>query len=186
MASHKQHKITDEVYFCTITCYKWLPLFQLSGAYQSVYKWFEYLGKMNCKLVGYVIMPNHIHVLLYPTQQEPSLNQLVANGKRFMAYSIISGLKEKKEKGTLKILELGVPFNERKKGKKHMVFIPSFDARVCFDEQMVFQKLDYIHHNPVAGKWNMVEDYSYYSHSSAGFYERGDISSCQITPLNCL
>ena len=36
---------------------------------------------------------------------------------------------------------------------------------------MIEQKLDYIHHNPVSGKWNLVEDFVTYRHSSAQFYE---------------
>jgi hypothetical protein len=30
--------------------------------------------------------------------------------------------------------------------------------------------LDYIHHNPVKGKWNLVEDYTLYPYSSAGYF----------------
>ena len=36
---------------------------------------------------------------------------------------------------------------------------------------MIF--LDYIHHNPVRGKWNLVDDFAEYEHSSAGYYELG-------------
>ena len=38
---------------------------------------------------------------------------------------------------------------------------------------MVEQKLEYIHHNPVKGKWKLVDDFTEYPHSSAGFYELG-------------
>ena len=62
---------------------------------------------------------------------------------------------------------------EKLVGKKHQVFRLSFDARVCYDEKMVEQKLDYIHHNPVKGRWALVEDFALYPHSSAGFYELG-------------
>jgi hypothetical protein len=27
-----------------------------------------------------------------------------------------------------------------------------------------------MHHNPVKGKWNLVNDFTLYPHSSAGFY----------------
>ena len=49
----------------------------------------------------------------------------------------------------------------------------SFDARKCFGEKMVEQKLEYIHHNPVSGKWNLVDDFVDYPHSSAAYYELG-------------
>jgi len=136
-----------------------------------VYHWFEHLRKEACYVTGYVIMPNHLHVLLFPTQAEKSLNKLVGEGKRFMAYDIVKKLKEQGKIAMLKKLEEGVDENEKKKGKRHQVFRLSFDARKCFSEKMIEQKLDYIHHNPVSGKWNLVNDFAAYEHSSAGFYE---------------
>jgi len=32
-----------------------------------------------------------------------------------------------------------------------------------------------IHKNPVSGKWGVVEELSKYLHSSAGFYETGEV-----------
>ena len=40
--------------------------------------------------------------------------------------------------------------------------------------KMIEQKLEYIHHNPEKWKWNLVEDFTRYEHSSAGFYELGN------------
>jgi hypothetical protein len=45
---------------------------------------------------------------------------------------------------------------------------------------MVEQKLDYIHHNPVKGKWLLVDDFLKYPHSSASFYELGASSHAQL------
>lgn len=139
--------------------------------YDAVYNGFDHLKARGCFVLGYVILPNHLHVLLYPTHG--SLNTLVGNTKRFMAYEMVRRLEQRERYALLKELEQGVPPRERKKGKKHQVFRLSFDARLCFDERMVEQKLDYIHHNPVQGKWSLVEDYVDYRHSSAGFYETG-------------
>jgi hypothetical protein len=33
--------------------------------------------------------------------------------------------------------------------------------------------LQYIHHNPVRKKWNLVNEFTNHEHSSASFYERG-------------
>jgi hypothetical protein len=58
-------------------------------------------------------------------------------------------------------------------GTLNQVFRLSFDGRLCFDEKMIEQKMDYIHRNPVSGKWNLVEDYTDYPYSSAAYYELG-------------
>lgn len=173
MSTHTVHREVNEIYFCTITCYKWLPLFEEACAYNAVYNWFEHLRIDGCHVLAYVIMPNHLHCLLFPTHREKLLNRLVGEGKRFMAYSITGNLKKLGKYGLLKKLAEGVQRNEKKKGKKHQVFRLSFDARICFDEKMVEQKLEYIHDNPVSGKWNLSDDFVGYSHSSAAYYELG-------------
>lgn len=173
MSTHTKHSELNETYFCTLTAYKWLPLFEEAQAYEAVYTWFEHLKKDGCHILAYVIMPNHIHCLLFPTNEKKPLNMLVAKGKRFMAYAIIKKLKARGLTETLKTLKVGVQENEKQKGKIYQVFQLSFDARKCFDEKMEMQKLEYIHHNPVRGKWDLAEDYTKYTHSSASFYEVG-------------
>ncbi|MEK6477660.1 hypothetical protein WJR50_09000 [Catalinimonas sp. 4WD22] len=172
MSTHRLHTERHEVYFCTITCYQWLPLFEQAQAYAAVYKWFEYLKKDNCHILAYVIMPNHSHCLLYPTHTEKSLNHLVSEGKRFMAYTIVNQLKKLEQHSLLQHLAAGVQANEKKKGKKHQVFRLSFDARKCLSVEMIEQKMDYIHRNPVSGKWSLVEDFVDYPHSSTSYYEQ--------------
>ncbi len=173
MSNHTNHSELNEVYFCTITCYQWLPLFEEAQAYDAVYNWFAHLIKDNCAILSYVLMPNHVHCLLFPTNKLKPLNHLLSEGKRFMAYAIVKNLKNKDKTALLHTLQKGVQENEKKKGKKHQVFRLSFDARKCLDEQMVEQKLEYIHHNPVSGKWNLAKKFVEYRHSSAAFYELG-------------
>jgi hypothetical protein len=145
-----------------------------------VYRWFHHLKNAGCFVTGYVIMPNHFHVLLFLSHCGTSLNFLVGEGKRFMAYDIVSGLREAENHSLLKLLAEGVRPKEKLKGKNHQVFRTSFDGRVCYDEKMIEQKLDYIHHNPVRGKWKLVDDYTKYEHSSAAFYELGKAERVEI------
>lgn len=173
MALNRIHCESHQVYFCTVTCYKWLPLIEEANVYTSVYRWFEYLKRDGCKVIGYVIMPNHFHVMLYPTHTGTSINKMVGECKRFMAYDIVQALKGLGKIELLKLLAEGVQPKEKTKGKLHQVFRLSFDARKCLSEKMVWQKLDYMHRNPVSGKWKLADDFTTYAHSSAGFYELG-------------
>ncbi len=168
---HNQN--TNSFYFITFTGYKWLHLFKEVDAYDTVYNWFDHLYKNNIYVTGYVIMPNHVHVLLYFPQMPKSLNTIIGNAKRFMAYEIIKRLEQKKENKLLDLLHSGVKKREAKKGQIHKVFEDSFDAKECYSEEFIFQKLQYMHHNPVSKKWNLVREVTDYEHSSAAFYETG-------------
>ncbi|HAL83163.1 MAG TPA: hypothetical protein DCO83_13805 [Mucilaginibacter sp.] len=60
---------------------------------------------------------------------------------------------------------------EKAKGQLHKAFEPSFDAKPVYTLEFLHQKLDYIHHNPVSGKWHLCIEFTDYEHSSAAFYE---------------
>jgi putative transposase len=125
-----------------------VPLFQLTNAYDTVYKWFDHVNSNNIYVLGYVIMPNHMHVLLYFPKMEKPLNTMVGNCKRFMAYEIIKRLEQRKEVVLLDRLHSGVKKSEKKKGQIHKVFEDSFDAKECYNEKFIIEKLQYIHSTP--------------------------------------
>jgi hypothetical protein len=102
-----------------------------------------------------------------------SLNTIIGNAKRFMAYDIIAGLERKNQLMLLEELHGYVTKNEKKKGQRHKVFEESFDAKECRSRKFIQQKLDYIHKNPVSKKWQLVTDFTEYLYSSASFYENG-------------
>ncbi len=161
-------------WFVTFTCYEWQPLFEVTNGYDLVYKWFNYLQESNkAEVIAYVIMPNHFHAVLHLPDSTVSLNKLVGNGKRFMAYGIIERLTGAGNQKLLKELSKGVSVTDQRKGQKHRVFETSFDAKVVNSDKFLLQKMSYIHLNPVSKKWSLVADYTAYEHSSASFYELG-------------
>lgn len=119
------------IYFITITCHKWIPLFEIANAYIAVFDWFDALKREGNQIAAYVIMPNHLHALIHFTNISKSVNQYVSNGKRFMAYDIVKRLKEKNQQNILKELEKGVNNTQKNIEKKHEVFKPSFDCKKC-------------------------------------------------------
>jgi len=61
-----------------------------------VYKQFDCLKTCGYCIIGYVIMLNHIHVLIAFHNINKSINTIIGNMKRFMAYEIVNRLKENK------------------------------------------------------------------------------------------
>src|SRR5688572_12920200 len=81
------------IYFITFTNHAWLPLIQLTDGYDLVYNWFRILSGKGHVITCFVIIPNHLH-LLYYSGGNHSLNTIVGNGKRFMAYDIVERLQK--------------------------------------------------------------------------------------------
>ncbi len=172
MAIRTKHQITENTWFITFTCYEWISLFEITNSYDLVYKWFNLIDtKYQIKTLAFVIMPNHVHAILYITDENTDLNKVIANGKRFIAYAIIERLEDQRNTSLLYKLQMACSEKERAKGQKHKVFEVSFDAKEIYSIDFLYQKIDYIHHNPVSGKWNLCIEFTDYEHSSAAFYE---------------
>jgi len=148
-----------------------MQLIEQTKLYDHIYNWFDLLKLRKKYMIGYVIMPNHIHGIVHLDKSDKPINDILGTGKRFMAYDIVKRLKNLKDFDTLETLSKGVSEIDKKRGKLHSVFEPSLDIKEIVTERFMIQKLNYIHFNPVRGKWNLAEDYRDYQHSSAGFYD---------------
>jgi REP element-mobilizing transposase RayT len=171
----------DGVYFITFTCFEWLPLIALSDAYVAVYKFFELLNAKGCRVVGYVIMPNHVHLLLYFKKEQKALHSLIGNGKRFLAYAIVKRLEQTNQIYLLDRLKMAVPGKDKERGKRHEIWKAGFDVKNCRTEKFLLQKLNYMHDNPVRGKWHLVKDRESYEHSSCLYYFHRQQGHCEVT-----
>ena len=183
MAIKLKHSDIYSTYFITFTCIEWISLFDITNGYDLAYNWFSVLKKEhNADVVAYVLMPNHLHVIVHFPEQNFNLNTILANGKRFMAYQIVNRLEAAENKELLFHLESLVTLRERKKGQIHKIFKDSFDAKPIFSQKFLIQKINYIHtDNPVTGKCPsdlviraemLAKNFIEYEHSSASFYEQ--------------
>jgi REP element-mobilizing transposase RayT len=161
------------IYFITFTCHNWIPLIEITNSYDLVYKWFDVLTRKGHTITGYVIMPNHIHLLLYYSGGKQSLNTIIGNGKRFMAYGFIKRLYNAGNIHLLERLNSAVHYKDRTKGQIHEIWEDSFDVKQCRTEKFILQKLNYMHWNPCVERWKLVKHTYDYQHSSASFYELG-------------
>jgi len=172
---------SEGVFFITFTCYQWLPLIEMTNGYDLVYKWFDYLKEQDHYIIGYQIMPNHVHAVIAFSNSGKDINTIIGNGKRYMAYGIVERLEKSKRYEVLINLQNGVNNSDRKRRKKHEVWEDSFDWKDCRSRKMIWQKLDYMHNNACSGKWQLVENPVDYPHSSAKFYLTGEQGIYSVT-----
>ena len=115
-------------------------------------------------------MPNHVHALFSLINTTQSINTIIGNGKRFMAYEIINCLEKNNETTLLEQLAGTVEATRKENKKQHDVwelyFLPiTIGRKDCRSNEFVWQKLDYMHNNPWAGKWQLVVNAIEYIHS---------------------
>ncbi|MDQ1639183.1 MAG: REP-associated tyrosine transposase [Pyrinomonadaceae bacterium] len=118
------------------------------------------------KLIGYVIMPNHIHLLANPLCLDISV--VVGRLKGRSAVSILNWLRAEVQSTSLAKLALEKPL---KSGQTHAVWMKEFSAIDIWSRKFIRQKLNYIHMNPVRaglcdhpGKWRWSSYKAYLPH----------------------
>ncbi len=169
------------MFFITFTCYKWINLIEKVNGFDIVYNWFNHLKLKGHFINGYVIMPNHVHALISFRETGQSINTIIGNGKRFMAYEIIERLKNGNEMDVLRYLKEAVEPGRQANKKQHKVWELSFDWKECSSKKFIQQKLDYMHMNPCSKKWNLCSKPQEYVHSSAKYYTTGEEGFYPIT-----
>jgi len=126
-------------------------------------------------------MPEHVHTIIAFRQSPQTINAIVGNAKRFMAYGLVKLLEEKKRGDILLQLASWVNPTDKKNNKQHEVFEPSSDKKECYTTDFTIQKLDYIHMNPCRYKNPLVINPQDYVHSSAKYYITGDQGIYPVT-----
>jgi hypothetical protein len=181
MSVRKNIPYNNGVYFITFTCARWLPLFKMCNAYDVVYNWFNVLKASGHHIIGYVIMPHHVHAIIAFKNTPASINTIIGNGKRFMAYELVAILAKMNK--TLLLGEMAQMVNEtdKKRNKLHEVFEPSFDWKECRTIAFMQQKLQYMHYNPCKCKPRLAYTPEEYGHSSAKFYLAGEQGIYPVT-----
>jgi len=170
-------------FFITFTCSKWLPLIDKINGYDIIYAWFNHLKTKRHYINGYVIMPNHFHVIISFVATGQSINTIVGNGKRFMAYEIVNRLEKNGEMELLQLLKKNVEAKRKENKKLHNVWELSFDWKECRGWEFTNQKLDYIHTNPCSKKWDLCRNPGEYPHSSAKYYLTGEQGVYPVTSV---
>ena len=181
MATRKLRQKDGAVYFATFTCHQWLPLFHELNAYDVVYNWMHIAHEMGYRFLGYAIMPNHAHFVIR-VPEGGTINTVLGNGKRFMAYELIQRLAAADRQDLLVQLQQGLRPSDIARGQRHRVFATSTDLVELFSGKMIARKLNYIHANPVSKRWRLANDAVEYPHSSFAFYVRGENRLAPLIP----
>ncbi len=175
----KRYQNVGTLHFITFSCYRRQPLLMKHGAAQMFEQALEEARTKYCFFAfGYVVMPEHVHLLV----SEPERGTLA---------TAIKALKQSVARRQVK-LGVGVrsstqkdPHNQKKVvwgtqnplGTQHFWQKRYYDFNVCTPAKRV-EKLKYIHRNPVhRGLVERPEDWPW---SSYRRYALGEVGTVQI------
>ena len=147
--------------FITITCLEWKPLLEQDRFKEIIVASMSFLTKANrVSIYAFVIMPNHLH-LIWQIMGDHKREDVQRDFLKFTSQQMLKVLRN--ERSAIQD-ELLVHAKDRKRQiwERNSLSIP------LWSDKVMWQKLEYIHYNPVrAGLCEYPEEYKY---SSAAFY----------------
>jgi len=153
----------QSAHFLTCTIVHWLPVFTRPEMVDTVLGSFRHLqAHRNLNLYGYVILENHLHWIA----ASDDLGRDVANFKSFTAKAIV---KQLQALGARTILDQLRFYKKRgKTDRSYQVWQEGSHPQEIGNWDMMRQKLEYIHNNPV--KRGYVDLPEHWRYSSARNY----------------
>jgi len=153
-------------HFVTCTILHWIPIFTRQESVQIVLNCLEFLKeKKKLQLFAYVVLENHLHLIV----QSDDLGKTMESFKKFTAKRILELLKRE---GVSTILEqLAFYKKAHHKEKIFQVWQEGYQPKLLQTDEMMIQKIKYIHENPV--KRGYVDEAIHWRYSSARDYEGG-------------
>lgn len=150
-------------YFLTCTIVGWLPVFTRPETFQIVYDSWQFLQNHNrLTLYGYVILENHLHLIA----SSPNISREIGDFKPFTARQIIDHLEARKVTTLLKWFRFLKA--RHKDDREYQVWQEGSHPQQIKDDEMMRQKLDYMHMNPLNRGY--VDEAIHWRHSSARNY----------------
>lgn len=177
----RRHDEYGHVHFLTVSCFRRLQFFRHDSVKQVFVDAMNMVrDKFGVRWLGYVIMPEHVHVLVLPQRPgagEPTpistaLHHLKGASGRSGKEALREIWRHRRSLGSrpLDAWATGV-------GAKPFWKTRGYDFNVV-EEMKVVEKLDYMHRNPI--RRGLVERPEQWRWSSYRFYELGDGSLIEM------
>ncbi len=151
-------------HFCTCTIVGWLPVFTRPETMDIVLNSWKFLiANQRMTIFGYVILENHLHFIA----SSPDLSKEIGDFKSYTARCIIDLLVTRRVKTLL--LQLRMFKKRHKADREFQLWEEGSHPQEINGDEMMLQKLEYMHMNPV--KRGFVDEPEHWRYSSARNYK---------------
>lgn len=161
------YKIRDnsKPHFVTMTIVEWVDVFTRNNQKLAIIDSLDFCIKQKgLTIFAYVIMPNHIHMICRGSDENP-LSDILRDFKKHTSKNIIRLIKEEPEsrrEWMLGVFENACKHLKRK--QNYQVWQVGNTAKEIISTSFFFEKLEYIHNNPVKALiFEKPEDYLFSS-----------------------
>ena len=176
MRSRYHIKESSGIHFLTTSTVAMMPVFTHPDTVSVLLDALLFFRKnKGLLLYAYVIMDNHIHLV----GAAPDLSRCMQALKGYTARQVIALAKSKGREWQLH--QFLCSRKSYKTLSKYQVWQEGFHPQLIQSRDMLLQKIQYIHNNPVRRGW--VDTPEAWRYSSARNYESGDHSVLEIDPL---
>ena len=166
-----KYKITaqNECYFLTITVVDWVNVFTRKPYKQSIIDSLRYCQQQKgLEIYAFCLMTNHLHLIARATGKQ-GMSEILRDFKKFTAKAIIRLIKEENDSRQKWLIDRFAFAGKYLNRIKNFKFWQDGNhAEVIYTPAFFYQKLDYIHNNPV--REMIVEHPEDYLFSSARNY----------------
>ena len=162
--ARSRYKIKEEhyPYFITVSVVDGISLFEDSIISDIILDSIRFMQNKGIRIIAYVVMHNHVHMII----EGEGLSAHVRKLKSYTARRIIDSLKERGRKLLLK--RLHYLKHDHHKDSDYQVWQEGFHPKQISTVEMMIQKIEYIHYNPV--KAGFVDLPEHWKMSSARNY----------------
>ncbi len=152
------------VYFLTFQIVFWLDVFTRQSYRDIFIESMNYCRKhKHLKIYAYVIMSNHVHLIV--KSNNGTLSDTIRDMKKYTANKILDQIENGTESRKKWLLsEMAFAARKHKRNSKYQFWTHENHAVELSTNEMIDQRLNYIHQNPVrAGIVEREEEYLYSS-----------------------
>ncbi len=159
----------NAAYFITMTIVEWIDIFARNEQKQLIIDSLQYCQKeKGLQIYGWCLMPSHLHLICRATKEE-GISAFLRDFKKFTSKAIVKIVKEEPESQREWILrKFKDACKHLKRKQQYKVWQDNNQAKIIYTNDFFFQKLNYIHNNPVEDM--LVKHPEEYMFSSARNY----------------
>ena len=158
--------IINNFYFFTATVLEWKHILEFDKYKNIIIESFKFLvEKERLRIFAFVIMPNHFHTV-WKISESLEKSDFQRDSMKFTSQTILRDLKLN-HKEIHRSLYVGAKDRNYQLWERNPLSVP------LYTQEVIEQKINYIHFNPLNPKWNLADEPQQYKYSSAKYYYEG-------------